>query len=147
MVPGQYRADKAGSNIGTERLYSSLDFAVYHAPFTATDFIAPSIWQVDAFSTTATIVFRARVSDDSSLIQRVVVLYRRTNTNAWSKVDLTYNPLSGWATGSVGMAPAPIEYFVQAVDSTGNVALVLDHGNAFTQVRNGKAVFLPLIRK
>ena len=76
-----------------------------------------------------------------------MVLYRRTNTNAWSRVDLAHDPQSGWATGSVGMAPAPIEYFVQAVDSTGNVALVLDHGNAFTQVRSGNAVFLTSIRR
>ena len=55
-------------------------------------------------------------------MQRVVVLYRRTGANTWSKVDLAYDPPSGWAAGSVTMAPAPIEYFVQAVNPTGNVA-------------------------
>lgn len=34
-----------------------------------------------------------------------------------------------------------------AVDPTGNVALVLDHGDAFTRVRRGAAAFLPFIRK
>ncbi len=76
-----------------------------------------------------------------------MVLYRRAGVNSWSRVDLAYDPHSGWATGGVAMAPGPIEYFVQAVDPTGNVALALDHGNAFTQVRRGTAVFLPLIRR
>ena len=102
---------------------------------------------MDAFSTPVSVVFRVRVSDDGGLIQRVVMLYRRTDTNTWSKVDLAYDPNSGWAAGVVPMSPAPIEYFAQAVDPTGNVAMVLDHGDAFTEVRSGTASFLPIIRR
>ena len=102
VVPAQYRAHGPGSSIGTERRYNSLDFAVYRAPFTATDFIAPNIWQVDAFSTTVNVVFRVRVSDDSGSIHRVVMLYRRTNANTWSRVDLAHDPTIGlghWQRG------------------------------------------------
>jgi hypothetical protein len=39
-----------------------------------------------------------------------------------------------------------IEYFAQAMDPSENVALALDHGNAFTQVSTLN-LYLPLIRR
>ncbi len=147
MVPGQYRANGPGASIGTERRYNSLDFAVYHAPFSATDFIAPSIWQVEAISTTIDLRFRVRVSDATGSIARVVMLYRRLTDHAWSKAELTYNPNDNWAEVRLPHIFAPIEYFAQAVDETGNVATVLDHGIPFTQVRFGAYVYLPVVRR
>jgi hypothetical protein len=43
----------------------------------------------------------------------------------------------------------PIEYFVQAVDPTGNVALALDHGNPFQRMVAGQiwSVYLPLVSR
>ena len=41
-----------------------------------------------------------------------------------------------------------IEYFAQAVDDTGNVAIALDHGMPFTHVTKADyGIYLPLIRK
>jgi hypothetical protein len=41
----------------------------------------------------------------------------------------------------------PIEYFAQAVDPSGNVALSLNHGTPYTLVINGGFVYLPLLRR
>jgi hypothetical protein len=75
----------------------------------------------------------------------VVVLYRTLDSQSWSKVELTYHAVIGWAEGKVGPVKGPIEYIVQAVDGTGNVALALDHGNPFTQVKPGLMIYLPLV--
>jgi hypothetical protein len=147
VVPGQYRAASSTAPTGTERLYTSLDFVVYRAPFAATDFIAPNIWQTDAVSTTTRLIFRVRANDDSGSIARVVMLYRGASSNQWLSVDLAYDPISGQAVGSAPAIQGPIEYFPQAVDPDGNVSLALDHGAPFTQVAIGQSVYLPLIRR
>jgi hypothetical protein len=147
IVPGQYRAASSTAPTGVERLYSSLDFAVYHTPFTVTDFIAPNIWQVDAYSLTTQLKFRVRVGDDSGSLQRVVMLYRRLSEPRWSLVDLNYNAANGWAEVNLPKIMEPIEYFAQAVDPSGNVALSLNHGTPYTSVINGGFVYLPLLRR
>ena len=149
VVPGQFRATGTGGSgqtVGTERLYTGLQFEVYHAPFDATDFIAPSIAQVSADVAGQGVTFNVLATDDRESISRVVVLYRSTTRNVWSKAELTYNPATQTATGSVSGLSGQIEYFVQAVDSTGNVALALDHGNPFALVTT-TSLYLPLIRR
>ena len=100
---------------------------------------------MEAISTTLDLRFRVRVSDASSSIARVVVLYRRLTDNAWSMAELAYNPNDNWAEVRLPHIFAPIEYFAQAVDETGNVAAALDHGLPFTRVRFGAYVYLPVI--
>ena len=147
VVPGQYRANGPTSAIGTERLYNKLNFVVYRAPFTSTDFLAPNIWETEAVSITKNLVFQVRASDDSGSIARVTMTYRRLSSNTWSSLDLVYDPATGWATGKVPTINEPIDYFVQAVDPSGNVALAVNHGVPYTFVRNGPFVYLPLTRR
>jgi hypothetical protein len=59
---------------------------------------------------------------------------------------LTYNPLTQHATGSVPGLGGQFEYFVQAVDPTGKVALALDHGLPL-QAQAKYNLFLPLVRR
>ncbi len=132
VVPGQFKASAAG--IGTQRLYQNLQFELFHAPASANDFVKPNIWQAQLQASSSALRFRAQVSDDSKAVQRVVVLYRTTTTARWSKAELTYNAATGWAEGSVPRITGTIEYVVQAVDATGNVAMALDHGNPFQAV-------------
>lgn len=151
VVPAQFQASTPASpTSGVQRLYDSLQFQVYHAPFTSTDFIAPSIWQVQALSTTQSLQFRVEVEDDSGMIQRTVVLYRPLtgqSRHTWSRVELAYDAASGWAVGSGPPPASPIEYIVQAVDPAGNVALALDHGQPFRRTTDATLVFLPLVLK
>ena len=147
VTPGQFRASGVVSpTTGTERLYNSLQFDVYRAPFSDTDFVAPSIWQVQAFGIGGTVTFNVLVTDDSGQVPRVVLLYRLVGTKAWTKAELNYDPATQRATKTVTGLNGPIEYFAQAVDPSGNVALALDHGNAFTQVSTLN-LYLPLIMR
>jgi hypothetical protein len=147
VVPGQFKATNLLTpTVGTQRLYSALEFEVYHAPFTATDYLAPRIWQVEAYSTSTTLRFRIQVDDNSGSIQRAVMLYRALNTNTWSRAELAFNQTTGWAEGQVGSLQGPFEYFAQAVDLTGNVTLALDRGNPFRYAPVYK-IYLPLVLK
>jgi hypothetical protein len=149
VVPGQFQAAaEVTPTTGVQRLYSDLEFVIYHAPFTATDFIAPNIRRVEALSTTSALKFWVHVVDsDESVasntradVTRVLVLYRfladvsAAGTSAWIPLDLDYDAANGWAVGQVDPG-GPVEYFVQAVDATGNVALAMDHGNPFRKGR------------
>jgi hypothetical protein len=148
IMPGQFQATTAApQTMGIQRLYTDLELVVYHAPLTATDFIAPSIWQAEAISTSFSLTFRILVEDNSGAVERAVVLYRLLDQNTWSKAELTYDAGSGWAHGTVPPVNGQIEYFVQAVDPTGNVALALDHGNPFRRVTDKplSTTYLPVI--
>jgi hypothetical protein len=145
VTPGQLQ--ELGGR-ATERLYSQLQLEIYHAPTTTTDFIAPNIWQVRAMQADDGLDFDVLVTDDSFAVARVVILYRNPSSNVWQAVDLIYDPVTQHATASVPGLTGPIEYFAQAVDSSGNVALALDHGQPFTKiVPKPIQVYLPLVRR
>ena len=76
------------------------------------------------------------VEDDSGSVARVVVLYHTANPTTWDKIELPYDPESGYAEATMPSVNDPLYYFVQAVDPTGNVALALDNGRPFTHVTN-----------
>jgi hypothetical protein len=152
IVPGQFTASTppATPTVGTQRLYEELDFVIYHAPFTTTDFVAPSIWTPQAISTSLSVRFRALVEDASGEIERVVVLYRELEpgsaSGTWSLLELRYDAPSGWASGFIPPVDGEIEYLVQAVDAAGNVGLAMDHGLPFRNMIDGELRFayLPL---
>ena len=151
VVPAQFKPDPAASTptqtIGTQRLYTDLEFEVYRAPLTATDYIAPSIWQVRAISSSLSLKFRVQVTDDGEAVQRVVLLYQLAGDNHWSNLEMDYDSATGWAEASIPPVSGPVYYFAQAVDASGNVALALDHGNPFTQLDQILSIYLPVILK
>ena len=151
VTPGQFKPTLPGGNKqGTQRLYNSLEFEVYHAPYGDADFTPPTIWQVEAVTSTDTITFRVMVEDDSGDVERVVVLYRAATSNTWSKVEPVYDQASGYAEGSVPQVNGAFYYFVQAVDPSGNVAVALSHGNPYRKMQpfsGGTTLYLPLIQK
>jgi hypothetical protein len=135
VVPGQFKSDGTSSPTrGTERLYTDLQFEVYHVSVDNTDFDAPRIWHVEAERSNTMVNFTALVQDDIGAIPRVVVLYREAPATNWQMVELSYDPLTQLATGSAESLAEETAYFVQAVDGNGNVALALDHGNEFVLV-------------
>jgi len=149
VVTGQLRPTSTSASpktVGIMRRYSSLNLLVYNGPGTNPDFQSPGVWDVDATNPTDRIVnFSALVRDSAAAsfapatgVLRVVVLYRNVNSNSWSNVDLTYNPTTEIASGSVVVPQnGQYEYFVQAVDNAGNVAAVFDHGNPYTLTVDG----------
>jgi hypothetical protein len=147
VVPGQFQATTgADKTVGVHRRYTELAFEVYHAPYEATDFQPPTIWAVEAIESAGDVEFRVRAEDDSGSVMRVVVLYRDPVVSTWSMLELSYDPGTGWADGLVTGLGDSIHYFAQAVDPTGNVALALDHGQAFDSVpADLESVYLPAV--
>ncbi|NLF64648.1 MAG: hypothetical protein GX579_08585 [Chloroflexi bacterium] len=134
VTPGQFRTTSIdGPAQGTLYLYDSLELIVYTAPLDQLDFTPPTIGAVTATPAPDAVELSVGVDDTGSGVHRVLVLYRDLASNSWSSVDLSYDPVTGTATGSL-LVPAPrgsIAFFVQAVDETGNVALALDRGLPF----------------
>ena len=69
--------------------------------------------------------FSAKVSDDSQQVLRVVVLVRALSQHTWTKLELSYDPISQLATGQSPALAGAAEFIVQAVDEAGNVSLQL----------------------
>jgi hypothetical protein len=130
VVPGQFKGSGSGTT-GTQRLYDDIQMQVFTADRANPDFFAPQITEVSATGTSTSLVFRARVGDDSGQIQRVVVLYAKYNATSWSIADLTYDPATGMAEAVVPPLEGNVVYFVQAVDGAGNVAISLDHNRYY----------------
>jgi hypothetical protein len=136
VVPGQFMAttdENDPKTMGIQRLYSSLQALVYTSPSSETDYVAPSIWQVQAIpGSSNSLTFQAIVTDDDSGVMRVVVLYRKLTSNTWSLAELTYNAGDQTASQTVTIpGGGEVEYFFQAADNTGNVALGLNHNNYY----------------
>jgi len=131
VMPAQYMA--ATEITGTERLYDSLHYEIYHAPRGSTrDFTPPTIHQVRVLTTAQTISFSVLTTDPSG-VERVVVAYD-DGRGTWQAMDL--DPLGEglW----VGAGPLHLgRYFAQAVDAAGNVALSNNKGVYFTAVGLG----------
>jgi hypothetical protein len=150
MIPGQFAATGNGNEtIGTQRLYDSLEFEVYHTPFASDDFIAPSIWNVWADRLASQVNFHVQVTDDSTQIHRVVMLYRELPSTTWKLAELTYDGQAQVATGTVSVPMnTEIEYFAQAVDGSGNVSLALSYGLPYFAAKGSPAlIYLPVTMK
>lgn len=118
---GQYNPNLAA---GQQRIFTAMTFDVY-AHANSTDFIAPTLSGVTATlqGNTATITAQA---NDASGIETVVAAYT-DGSGAWQSVNLTQTGAE-WM-GSIPAA-AQMEFFAQAVDKAGNVA-VDDHEGAY----------------
>jgi hypothetical protein len=67
-------------------------------------------------------------------VGRVVILYAPTGGSgprAWQRLEPVWNSATGYAEATIPLPGGRIQFFAQAVDATGNVALALDHGNPF----------------
>jgi secreted trypsin-like serine protease len=118
-IAGQYNP-----NLGQQRIFTNMDFEVYHS--SSEDKIGPlmCITKNDFNGTTATIEVDA---NDASDVKTVVVAYTDGNSR-WSSVELT---ASGEKWVGSFAANATTEFFVQIVDNTGNVAVNDEDGKYF----------------
>jgi hypothetical protein len=153
VVPAQFIATATATpTLGIERAYSHLDYEIQHAPFTDTDFIPPSVRVVAAIGAPGQITFSVEADDVRSAdplaageVRRVVALYRGLNQAAWTRAELVYNPGQDRWSRNISASGA-IEYFVQAVDASGNVATALDYGNPF-RVSGPRLTYLPALNE
>jgi hypothetical protein len=140
LVPGQFLGDpQSATGGGVQRLFTSMTGRGYYAPTTgpgADDVTAPLIARATAeLDATAALSLRATVTDDSGDVRRVTVLF--TNAAApgtWTEVELV--ALGDGTYGADLRVPgvAAIDFFTQAVDAGGNVAVSSNKGTFFRSV-------------
>jgi parallel beta-helix repeat protein len=108
---------------GAERLYDELSFDLYYASPEDNDIEPPSIENVSHNWTNNTITITVNAFDNESGIRRVLVTYTDINGTweKWQSKDCKQVE-GNLCTCSIA-TEEEIEYFVQAVDNAGNVAV------------------------
>jgi hypothetical protein len=138
VLPAQYRSTAA--DLGIERVFDVMTYTVYYSD--TMDLVPPSIWSVDAIRLVTNSQVEIEVTDLSEVV-RVGVAYT-LGDGLWSISELTQkasNP-NLW-TGTIPHDES-IEWFVQAVDKAGNVAINDNKGAYFGPAADNR-VWLPLI--
>ena len=143
VVPGQFRPTPglATPGRGTERLYTNFTARVFYGPESDPDDVAPTILQSSAAVTGSTVTITAKIVDlgtQSKGVAQVQALFTQSGT--WTVVnnfqpvgDPTDNTYVG--TGTVSSAGKPVDYYLQAVDGSGNVGRFANKG-AFFNAQN-----------
>ena len=132
IVPGQFRdLDSSSNGAGIQRLFTETSAVVYYAPDGNTDVTPPTITSTSAAIVGGAAAFSVQASDDSSVARVNVIYTTDVDGGAWSSVDL---PLVGGVyTGgeNVTGGATQVDFFVQVVDSGGNVSVSSDKGANF----------------
>ena len=131
LMPGQFRATGVsdGHVVGVQRRFTSLDATVYYS--NSTDFTPPTLLRIDSVITGAFVSFVVEATDENLVpVKRVFVLFR-DGSGSWKGVDLVQTPGTNRWTGGAPIAGVQAEFFVQAVDSAGTVAVSANKGNYF----------------
>ena len=107
---------------GVQRLHTRVETQIYYGPSNPTDITAPSIDRSRGFVDDGVAFFEVSASDVGSDVKRVFILFRGTTGTTWTGLDLTKGPDGVWRGGR-GFTGDRIEFAVQAVDGSGNVAM------------------------
>ena len=122
VLPGQYRGRDA-----REHLYRQVDASLFASG--SNDWTAPTISNVTQLNSLNTLTVTVNAADTSGLC-RIVVAYT-DGLGQWQHTDLTTTDGTMWR--GVIAHPGQVEYFVQAVDAAGNVALDENGGDTTTR--------------
>jgi hypothetical protein len=128
VIPAEYRSTT--ENLGVERLFNVMTYTVYYS--NTMDIIPPSIWRIAAYRQDMNGQVVVEVTDLNDVV-RVGVSYTLGN-GEWVTKDLaqsTSNP-NLWL-GAIPMDEG-IEWFVQALDGAGNVAINDNKSAYFTKL-------------
>jgi alpha-tubulin suppressor-like RCC1 family protein len=135
VIPALFQStgvSSTGKTVGHERRFTSLDATVLYSTPDNTDFTAPTILDASAVTTTTgnAVTFVADTTNDAA---DVSVLYKEDGSDVWHQLHLAKAGPTGtrWAGGTT-VSATKLEYFVQAVDSAGNVAVMANKGRLLT---------------
>jgi Tol biopolymer transport system component len=109
----------ATPGIGVMRLWKTISGEVLYSP--STDYIPPTISSTDAVADGSDVAFTVHTSDPGAQVQFVYVLYRDAG-GTWQPATLTQGTGDAW-TGTAPASSTSVEYFVEAADTDGNVAV------------------------
>lgn len=144
LTPGQY-----DSQTQTERLFDNMTVDVYYS--NSNDETAPTISTLSQAEQGNQVRVSVPVTDNIG-VQRVVVTYTTgprddglgNFSGEWLSVELTLNGNNTWS----GTIPAGnnTSFFIQAVDTAGNVAVDDNNGRYFTAGTSPtESIYLPLV--
>ncbi len=135
LMTGQFftGSSPGTSGLGVQRLFNKIGARVLRSG--SNDFVPPAFTRIDATSVGTTAAFAVDVTDltqtgAAGTVKRVLVAVRRGNETTWTFSDLGQVGTSARWSGGVPLpvAGTPFEYFVQAVDLAGNVAVSTNKG-------------------
>ena len=137
LFTGQFRSDgiHEALGIGTQRRFTSLAGTVFYTPTSATDFSPPSFGPVTVSQVGGNVAFDVDITDNGGAtnVKRVLTLYKDA-TGLWKSIEMSQSS-SRW-TGAGPLVGTGVEWFIQAVDGSGNVAVTSNKSE-------GKSVSLP----
>ncbi|HEV2951488.1 MAG TPA: hypothetical protein VGZ51_05250, partial [Actinomycetota bacterium] len=125
LFSGQFRSDgnPEALGIGIQRRFTSLRGNVFYTGPAVTDFTPPSFGPVGVTQAAGTVGFSVDVEDDvdgAAGVKRVVALYRDAS-GAWRIAEMSRSS-SRWS-GAGPLVGTTVEWFIQAVDGSGNVGV------------------------
>jgi len=139
LVTGQFFSRQCSTNsdpqVGAQRLFGHVAGRVFRS--TSTDYIPPAFQLINATQVGANAAFSVDVTDQTPTgagqVKEVVVGVRSGTQSAWTFVNLAQsasNP-TRWTGGVPVSGTNQFEYFAQAVDASGNVAVSTNKGFYF----------------
>ena len=147
LAVGQFRgsADVAeDAAVGTQRLHERVETEVFYGPAGATDVTPPSIERSSGFIDDDVVFFEVEASDLDSEVERVYVLFRDALNPEWTGIDLVPGTDGVWRGGRPFFT-TEAEFAVQAVDSSGNVAMSDSKSLFFLTAQPGEIGDLQLV--
>ena len=138
VVGGQYLSDD--TTTGTERIFGQVTFQAYSS--NSSDYGTPAIRSVVTTPGESSVLIESEVSDAETSVVQVWLTYE-TFPGEWETFAMEYKEETGLWTYAVPDPLDPFEFFVQAVDEAGNVAVSNDKGSFFTA--GGGEIFLPVV--
>ena len=138
VVTGQFFRNTApdANGTGIQRLFTHVAGRAFRS--TSQDYIPPAFQLIDATKVGSNAAFAVDVTDQTptgaGTVKRVLVAVKSGTANPtdWTFADLAQSStnLARW-TGGVAITGDDFEYFVQAVDAAGNVAVSTNKGFYF----------------
>jgi Tol biopolymer transport system component len=137
LAHGQFFSDDVvdPKGAGHQRLFTRIDADVLRS--NGTDRQAPRFDAIDAVVLTGPgiVSFSADVVDlptgSAADVARVLVAFRDETSSTWRFLDLKRGTGANWG-GTAAVSGTHVEYFLQAVDKWGNVAVSTNKGLLFT---------------
>ncbi|MET1009440.1 MAG: C25 family cysteine peptidase, partial [Gaiellaceae bacterium] len=124
LFTGQFRSDGVAEEhgIGIQRRYTALAGTVFYTSPGVTDFSPPSFGPVTVSAVGGNVAFDVNINDNGgpANVKRVLTLYKDA-TGLWKSIEMSQNG-SRW-TGAGPLAGTNVEWMMQAVDGSGNVAV------------------------
>ncbi|HZQ83294.1 MAG TPA: hypothetical protein VFA83_00575 [Acidimicrobiales bacterium] len=135
LIPAQFQANPGSATmVGRERRFTNITGRVFYAPAGSTDTTPPLFHTVSATKNGSVASYRVTVDDlGGGTVGDVTLLYHDGTNATWQFRHLAKAADGSWV-GGFPIGSGQVEYLVQAVDSSGNVASTTNKGDLFDSV-------------